>query len=228
MPLTTSRCRSLPAFGTNGCSLDIGIVEVEREAPLLRRSQGVGDAEAPARGPAIGLVDGDEDRVVAGRARVEGRDRVAEAVGQRDEVEEAAGVRGLGPVERRIADLVPADDVAEAQRRPEDSEALADADAELIGIRRLQIVGDDAQLARPRRGRIGGEARQQRREALRRQIMRLGTGWSAGRRAAGRLARRAARPSDIAKQSLLGRAAEQRAVVIAADSRRRSPCADRR
>ena len=166
----------------------------------------------------IGLVDRGEDRVIFGAPRVESGDDISVTVGQRDIVVEAVRT-GVGrPIEGGVSDLVAADRMVEGQRRPQDADPLPHANAELVGIGRLEIVRDDPELIRSRPGGIGGKLREECSETSRRQILRL----ELDRRAA------EARPAILGEQDLAGAelpleaffggVAEQRAVVIAAVS----------
>ena len=166
----------------------------------------------------IGLVDRGEDRVIFCPARVESGKNEPIVIEQRDITVEAVSLWVRRTVERGISDLVAADRVVEGQRCPQDADPLANPDAELIGVGRLEIVRDDPELIRSRPGGIGGKLREECSETSRRQILRL----ELDRRAA------EARPAILGEQDLAGAelpleaffggVAEQRAVVIAAVS----------
>ena len=124
---------------------DVRIVEVEpaaaAEAFFLRgQHAGVGDTSAPSRLLRIGFVDRHIDGVVLAFTSVRDGGGKTIAVDQRCRDVEPVGILDEAAVERAISDLVLADDVVEGQRCVEDPEALTDADAELVGVGRLQIV----------------------------------------------------------------------------------------
>ena len=166
----------------------------------------------------IGLVDRGEDRVIFGAPRVESGDDISVTVGQRDIVVEAVRT-GVGrPIEGGVSDLVAADRMVEGQRRPQDADPLPHANAELVGIGRLEIVRDDPELIRSRPGGIGGKLREECSETSRRQILRLELDRRAAEARQAILGEQDLAGAELPLEAFFGGVAEQRAVVIAAVS----------
>ena len=166
----------------------------------------------------IGLVDRGEDRVIFCPARVESGKNEPIVIEQRDITVEAVSLWVRRTVERGISDLVAADRVVEGQRCPQDADPLANPDAELIGVGRLEIVRDDPELIRSRPGGIGGKLREECSETSRRQILRLELDRRAAEARQAILGEQDLAGAELPLEAFFGGVAEQRAVVIAAVS----------